>query len=118
MSPLPRLQPVLPWLLTLSAWLLARSLNLPEPLVHATGMVVFAQVEAFESSVARSLCPARLARRCLAWCRLANPEPRKAWISSSLILLAMTRDLRLKKHAGRHSLTPKRGRGRWYICRW
>ena len=72
MSPPPRFPSVLPWLLTLSTWLLARSLNMPEPLVHATGVVVFAQVEAFENSVGRSLCPVRLARRLLAWCRQAG----------------------------------------------
>ena len=72
MSPLRRLHAVLPLLLTLSTRLLARSLNLPEPLVHATGMVVFAQVEAFESSLGRSLRRVRLARRCLLWCRQAG----------------------------------------------
>jgi len=72
MRHLPRFQSVLPWLLTLVTWLAARSLNMPEPLVHATGIVVFAQVEAFENSVGRSLCPLRLARRCLAWCRQAG----------------------------------------------
>lgn len=72
MSPLPRFQSALPWLLTLATWLLARSLNMPEPLVHATGVVVFAQVEAFENSVGKSLCPIRLARQFLAWCRTAG----------------------------------------------
>jgi hypothetical protein len=72
MSPLARFQPVLPWLLTLVTWLLARSLNMPEPWVHATGIVVFAQVEAFENSIGRSLCPFRLARRFLARCRQAG----------------------------------------------
>ena len=71
MSPLRRLRAVLPLLLALSTRLLARGLSLPEPLVHATGMVAFAQVEAFESSVGRSLRPVRLMRRCLAWCRQA-----------------------------------------------
>jgi hypothetical protein len=71
MSPLhllPRFQSVLPWPLTLATWLLARSLNMPEPLLHATGVVVFAQVEAFENSVGKSLCPIRLARQLLVWC--------------------------------------------------
>src|ERR1700752_3475628 len=72
MSPLARFQSVLPWLLTLATWLLARSLNMPEPLVHATGVVVFAQVEAFENSVGKSLCPVRLAHQFLAWCRQAR----------------------------------------------
>jgi hypothetical protein len=72
MSRLPHVQSVLPWLSTIATWLLARSFNMPEPLVHATGLVVFAQVEAFENSVGRSLCPMRLARRSLAWCRRAG----------------------------------------------
>jgi len=75
MSPLPllpRFQSVFPWLLTIATWLLARSLNMPEPLVHATGVVVFAQVEAFENSVGKSLCPIRLARQFLVWCRRAG----------------------------------------------
>jgi hypothetical protein len=50
-----------------ATWLVARSLNVPEPLVHATGVFVFVQVQVFENSIARSLCPARLARRLLAW---------------------------------------------------
>jgi hypothetical protein len=69
MNPLPRLQSVLPWLLTLSTWLLAKNLNMPEPLVHAAGLVVLAQVETFENSVGRSLCLVRLARRFRAWWR-------------------------------------------------
>jgi hypothetical protein len=58
-----------PWLLKLATRLLARSLNVPEPLVHTTGVFVFAQVQAVENSFAKSLWPLRLARRLLAWCR-------------------------------------------------
>jgi hypothetical protein len=73
MSMLPRFQSeVLPWLATLATWLLARSLSLPEPLVHATGVVVFGQLQAFEASVGKSLCPDRLARQFLAFCRAAR----------------------------------------------
>jgi hypothetical protein len=53
----------------LATWLVARSLNMPEPLVHATSLFVFVQVQAFETSVGKSLCPVRLARRLLAWFR-------------------------------------------------
>ena len=53
---------VLPWATTLATRMLARSLNMPEPLVHSTGDYVVAQVSAFELSVARSLCPSRIAR--------------------------------------------------------
>ena len=47
----------------LATWLVARALNMPEPLVHATGLFLVVQVVAFETSVGRSLCPLRLARR-------------------------------------------------------
>lgn len=47
----------------LGTWLTARALNMPEPLVHATGVFVVLQVQAFESGIGRSLCPIRLARR-------------------------------------------------------
>ena len=51
----------------LATWMVARSLNMPEPLVHATGIFVFVRVQAFENSVAQSLCPARLVRRLRSW---------------------------------------------------
>ena len=53
---------MLPWLLNLATRMLARSLNMPEPLVHSTGVFVFAQVQAVESRAARTLCPIRLLR--------------------------------------------------------
>ena len=53
----------IPWTLNLAIWLLARSLNMPLPLVHDTGLFVFAQVQTFENKVGRSLCPLRLLRR-------------------------------------------------------
>ena len=61
-----------PWLLKLVTRLLARSLNMPEPLLHSTGVFVFARVQAVENSFAKSLRPFRLARRLLAWCRQAR----------------------------------------------
>jgi hypothetical protein len=57
------------WLLNLATWLLARSLNLPEPLVHDTGVFVFVQVQAVENSVGRNLCPIRLLRQLRSWFR-------------------------------------------------
>ena len=54
---------MMPWLLHLATRMLARSLNMPEPLVHSTGVFVFAQVQAVESRAARTLCPIRLLRR-------------------------------------------------------
>jgi len=57
------------WLAGLATSLLARSLNMPEPLLHVTGSLVFAQVQAIETRAARSLCPTRLRRQLLAWFR-------------------------------------------------
>lgn len=58
-----------PWAATLATRMLARSLNMPEPLVHSTGDYVVAQVTAFEHSVGKSLCPFRIARLLRAWWR-------------------------------------------------
>lgn len=52
-----------PWLLNLATRLLARSLNMPEPLVHSTGVFVFARVQAIETSVGKKLCPTHLLRQ-------------------------------------------------------
>jgi hypothetical protein len=59
----------LPWLVQLATRMLARSLNMPEPMLHSTGDFVVARVTAFEHSVGKSLCPFRLARRLRAWWR-------------------------------------------------
>ena len=45
------------------------SLNMPEPLVHDTGVFVFAQVQAVENSVGKTLCPIRLLRQLRNWRR-------------------------------------------------
>ena len=63
---LPAAAELLPWMLNLATWLLARSLNMPEPLVHATGLFVFVRVQAFENNILKALCPKRLMRRLLA----------------------------------------------------
>jgi hypothetical protein len=60
---------VIPWLLNLATQLLARALNMPEPLVHHTGVFVFAQVVAVENSVGRTICPIRLWRQFRNWRR-------------------------------------------------
>ena len=60
---------MIPWLLNLATMLLARLLNMPEPLVHSTGVFVFAHVQAVETSVGRTLCPARLLRQFRSWLR-------------------------------------------------
>jgi hypothetical protein len=60
---------LLPWAMAFGTRMLARSLNLPEPLVHTTGDYVVAQVIAFEHGVAKGLCPFRLARLLRVWWR-------------------------------------------------
>jgi hypothetical protein len=51
-SPLSTSTPeLIPWLFKLTTHMLARALNMPEPLLHHTGLMVFAQVAAFETSV-------------------------------------------------------------------
>jgi hypothetical protein len=52
----------LAWMLNLATRMLARSLNMPEPLVHNTGAFVYAQVQAVEHHAAKTLCPVRLKR--------------------------------------------------------
>jgi hypothetical protein len=56
-----------PLAVKLSTWLVARFLNMPEPLVQATGLFVVVRVQALENSIASSLCPIRLARRLRTW---------------------------------------------------
>ena len=60
---------VLPWAMAFATRILARSLNMPEPLVHSTGDYVVAHVTAFEHSVGRSLGLFRLAHQLRAWWR-------------------------------------------------
>jgi hypothetical protein len=54
---------VISWTVNLTTWLLARSLNMPQPLVHETGVFVFVQVQTIESRVGKALCPRRLMRQ-------------------------------------------------------
>jgi hypothetical protein len=58
---------VLAWLLDLATRLLARILNMPEPLVHNTGVFVFAHVQAVETSIGN-----RLPRQLRCWRRSAS----------------------------------------------
>ena len=51
------------WSLNLATWLVARSLNMPEPVVHDTGVFVFVQVQTIENRVGKALCPMRLVRQ-------------------------------------------------------
>jgi hypothetical protein len=57
------------WTLTIATRLLARSLNMPEPLVHSTGAYVYAHVAAAETRAAKKLCLFALARWLRAWFR-------------------------------------------------
>lgn len=58
---------MIPWLLNLATRLLARILNMPEPLVHNTGVFVFVHVQAVETSVGN-----RLLRQLRSWRRSAS----------------------------------------------
>jgi hypothetical protein len=51
------------WSLKLATWLVARSLNMPEPVVHDTGVFVFVQVQTIENRIGKALCPVRLLRQ-------------------------------------------------------
>ncbi len=52
-----------PWLPNLTTRLLARSVNMPKPALHTTGIFVFAHVAAVENPVGKTLCPTRLLRQ-------------------------------------------------------
>jgi len=67
-NPFPSAADLAMWLLNLATRLLARVLNMPEPLVHHTGMFVYIRVQEVETSIGRRLCPVRLWRRIQAWC--------------------------------------------------
>ena len=54
---------------TLAVWALARSLNMPEPLVHDTGVFVVAQVQTIENRIGKALCPMRRFRQLRSWFR-------------------------------------------------
>ncbi|EKS37694.1 hypothetical protein [Afipia clevelandensis] len=56
----------LAWVAKLAKRLLAQSLNMPEPLLHHTGVFVFAHVQAAEDRALKTLCPLTLLRQFLA----------------------------------------------------
>jgi len=56
----------LAWIAKLAKRLLAQSLNMPEPLLHHTGVYVFAHVQAAEDRALKTLCPLTLLREFLA----------------------------------------------------
>ena len=54
---------VIPFVVKLATWLLARSLNMPQPIVHDTSLFVFVQVQTIENRIGKALCPVRLLRQ-------------------------------------------------------
>jgi hypothetical protein len=60
---------MIPWMRNLATRMLARILNMPEPLMHSTGVFVLAHVQAVENSVGKTLCPIRLLRQLQNWRR-------------------------------------------------
>ena len=52
---LPTAALLLPWLIELATWLVARSLNMPPSLVEAAGIFVFLKAQAFENYIGKSL---------------------------------------------------------------
>jgi hypothetical protein len=64
---------MMPWMLNLASRLLARLLNMPEPLLHTTGIIVFAHVQAVENSFGKTLCPIRLLRQLRNYLRQRQP---------------------------------------------
>ena len=53
----------IPWVVNLATWLVARSLNMPQPVVHATGVFMFVRVQTIENRIGKALCPNRLRRQ-------------------------------------------------------
>jgi hypothetical protein len=63
------IRPVAAMIPKLATLVLARSLQLPEPVVHDTGLFVFVQVQAIENRIGKALCPIRLFRQLRSWFR-------------------------------------------------
>jgi hypothetical protein len=71
-DPSPSINEIMTWLLRLATRLLAGALNIPAPLLHDTGIFVFAQVQAVESSIGKRLCPISLWRQFRNWLTLES----------------------------------------------
>jgi hypothetical protein len=50
-------------LIDLATWLVARALQMPEPMVHAAALFLMLRVQSIENGASKSLCPIKLARR-------------------------------------------------------
>jgi hypothetical protein len=72
-STFPSAAGIAPWMLNLATRLLARILNMPEPMLHTTGAFVFAHVQAVENSFGKTLCPIRLLRQLRSYWRQSQP---------------------------------------------
>lgn len=53
----------IPWVVNLATWLVARSLNMPQPVVHDAGIFMFVLVQTIENRIGKALCPSRLMRQ-------------------------------------------------------
>jgi hypothetical protein len=60
---------LIPWMSNLATWALARAFNMPEPLVHDTGVFMVAKAQTIENRVGKALCPMQLLRRLRFWLR-------------------------------------------------
>ena len=79
MSRTPDLAPPIPWMLNLATRMLARSLNMPEPLVHGTGVSCSRRCRR-RDQVGKTLCPIRLLRLLRSWFRYrpsTAPQPKE-----------------------------------------
>ena len=60
---------LIPWMSNLATWALARAFNMPEPLVHDTGVFMFAKAQTIENRVGKALRPMQLLRQLRSWFR-------------------------------------------------
>ena len=59
-------------LIDLATWIVARALQMPEPMVHAAAFFVLLRAQEIENGIGKSLCPIALARRLMSrWRREA-----------------------------------------------
>jgi hypothetical protein len=63
-------------LLDLATWLLARMLQMPEPMIHAAALFLLLRLQAIENDMGKSFCPIRLLRVLLSRRREGFRPPR------------------------------------------
>ena len=59
-------------LIDLATWLVARALQMPEPMVHAAALFLMLRAQTIENGLGKSLCPIALARRLMSRWREAG----------------------------------------------